>query len=404
MCAVKTYDFDTIHDRRNTSSIKWSMRLDDERNIVPIKEGDIPLWVADMDFPSAPEILEALKKRIDHGFFGYTSAPDELRDVIVARMKAVYDWDIEAEWLLFNPGMVLFLNVVTQALTKEGAGVLMNTPVYGPFHSAPPHRKRFAQKVPLIRIDDTAHTFHYEIDFDAFEAAITEQTELYFMCNPHNPTGRSYRRDELERLAEICLKHDVIIASDEIHSDLMLGENRHIPIASLSPEIANKTITMIAGTKTFSMAGLACSVAIVPDEEKRLKIANFSFPSGYHSNTLAYEALLAGYRDATEWLRQATQYMTANRDFAINYIREHMPMLKTTIPEATYLLWIDCAALNIPNDYKTPNGYFADEGVIFSGGTFFGAEASHFVRMNLACPRAMLEQGLDRMKEAVNRL
>lgn len=398
----KPYDFDTVHDRRNTASIKWSIRMNDAGQAVPIRESDVPLWVADMDFPTPPEILQALHDRVDHGFFGYTVASDDLKAVIVDRMKRLYDWEVQADWLLFNPGMVLFLNVVLQALTREGDGVLMNMPVYGPFHKLTPHRGRFAQYIPMRRIEDSAHTFHYEIDFEQFEqAARHPQSAIFFMCNPHNPTGRSYTKQELERLGEICLAHDILIAADEIHSDLLLGETRHTPIATLSPALARQTVTMFAGTKTFNMAGLACTVAIVPDEEKRQQIAAYSFASGYHTNTLAYEALLAGYRDADDWLQQVRQYITANRDYAIRYIQEQMPMLKTTVPEGTYLLWIDCQDLTLPDSYNTANAFFAEEaGVIFSGGQFFGAQGD-FVRMNLACPRTLLQQGLERMREAI---
>ncbi|MEL6527258.1 MAG: aminotransferase class I/II-fold pyridoxal phosphate-dependent enzyme, partial [Chloroflexota bacterium] len=303
------YDFDTVHDRTGTASIKWSVRMGANRTIVPIKDTDVPLWVADMDFPNPPEIREALKKRIDHGFFGYTFAPDELREVIVADMKSRYDWEIQPEWLMFNPGMVLFLNTVTATLTKQGAGILMNTPVYGPFLTVPAHLNRFAQRVPMVRVEDDAHTFHYEIDFDAFEAAITPQTEMYYLCSPHNPVGKAFTRSELEKLADICLRHKVRIASDDIHADLMLGDTEHIPIATISPEVAANTITMIAGTKTYNMAGLACSVAIVQDAGEREKIQNYSFGSGFHVDTLAFEALLAGYKYAGNWLVQVRQYI-----------------------------------------------------------------------------------------------
>lgn len=400
-----TYDFDTVHDRRNTASVKWSMRMDGERNLKPISDTDVPLWVADMDFPNPPEIREALKKRIDHGFFGYTLPPNELREVIVADMKSCYNWDIQPDWLMFNPGMVLFLNTVTATLTNPGAGILMNTPVYGPFLSVPPHQQRFAQTVPMARVDDDAQTFHYEIDFDAFEAAISPQTEMYFLCSPHNPVGKAFTQAELEQLAEISLRHNIRIASDDIHADLMLDDNEHIPIATLSPEVAAKTITMIAGTKTYNMAGLACSVAIVQDAAERQKIQAYSFGSGFHVDTLAFEALLAGYRDCGEWLRQVRAYITENRDYAVQRIQNELPMLKTTIPAATYLQWIDCTALDYPEKYKTVTDFFAEEaGVVFSCGTFFGKQGDGFVRLNLAAPRKLVAEGIDRMVHAIETL
>lgn len=405
MTATKLYDFDTLHDRQNTSSIKWDSRFNSKGELIPLKEGDIPLWVAEMEFPNPPEIREAMKQRIEHGFFGYTASPQDLKDIIVERMKRLYNWEIQADWVVFNPGMVMFLGVITRALTNRGSGILMNTPVYGPFISRPKMYERFAQKVPMLRVDDDAHTFHYEIDFDAFEAAITPQTELYYLCNPHNPVGKTFSREELEKLADICLKHDVLIASDDIHSDLMLGDNQHIAISALSPEIEKNSIFMIAGTKTFNMAGIACSVAIIPDDDKRKKISDISFGSGYHVDTLAYEALLAGYRDCGEWLNQVTNYLTDNRDFALSYMRENLPMIKSTVPSATYLGWHDCSAIEIPEKYPSMTDFFAEEaGVVFSPGSFFGENLDKYVRLNFAVPRYLLAEALEKMTQAVNNL
>lgn len=402
--AKKVYDFDTIYDRSNTSSIKWMARFNDDGQRVDLKNDDLPFWVADMDFPNPPEIREALKKRIDHGFFGYTFAPEALNEAIVSQMKKLYQWDIQSDWILYNPGMVMFLGAVTASLTDAGSGIVMDTPAYGPFLSRPKHFNRFAQGIPMIRVDDDTHSFHYEIDFDAFEQAITSQTELYYLCNPHNPTGKRYTREELQRLADICLKHDVIIASDDIHCDLMLGDTQHIPIATLSPEIEHNTITMLAGTKTYNMAGLACSVAIIPDPVKRQKVADYSLSAGYHVNTLAYEALLAGYEKCDNWLEQTRAYITDNRDYLVQYMNDNLPMIKTTIPEATYLVWMDFSAVNIPEQYTSVSDYFAQEaGVIFSPGSFFGAGLETYARINLACPRALLTQGLERIAELLNK-
>lgn len=405
MTVTQIYDFDTIHDRSNTSSIKWTKHYNGNSEMVPLTEGKIPLWVAEMEFPVPPEIREAMKKRIDHGFFGYTVEPEPLKEIIVERMKTLYNWDIESEWILFNPGMVLFVGVVTRALTQPGAGILMSTPAYGPFLSRPSQYQRFTQRVPLQRVDDDANTFHYEIDFDVFEAAITPQTEMFYLCNPHNPIGKSFSTEELQRLGEICVKHDIIIASDDIHCDLMLSDKKHTLITTLSPEIQKNTITMIAGTKVFNMAGNACSVAIVPDKEKREKIHALSYGSSYHVGTLAYEALLAGYRDCDEWLHQLRQYLTDNRDFVRQYVQEHLPMIKTTIPDATYMMWIDFNALDIPDKYSTMTDFFSEEaGVIFSPGSFFGDNLHNYVRLNFAVPRSMLVEALDKVKQAVDKL
>jgi cystathionine beta-lyase len=405
MVAVAKYDFDTIHDRRNTDSIKWDYRFGANNALQDLDADVLPMWVADMDFPTPTVVTDAMKARIEHPFFGYTKASDELRDVVVARMKNLYDWDIQPDCLLFNPGMVTTLNVVTQALGKVGTGVLMNSPIYGPFLTAAPHRHHFPQLVEMLRIEDDAHTFHYEIDFDAFEAAITKHTSLYYLCDPHNPGGRAFKREELEKLADICLRHNVIVAADAIHCDLLMGDTKHIPIASLSPEIANQTVTMISTSKTFNMPGQPCSISIVPDEEMRQKLNNFSRNSGYHVDIISYTGAMAAYRDGDEWLDALRDYLTANRDYMVQFIRDHLPMLKTTVPEGTYLAWIDCSNLALPESYDSAQHFFAEVGrVALNPGTFFGPTGEPFVRLNFACPRSILEDGLNRMKKAVETL
>lgn len=405
MVAVAKYDFDTIHNRRGTGSSKWTYRFGANDALEELEEDMLSLWVADMDFPTPSVITDAMKARIEHPFFGYTKAPDELREVIVARMQDLYNWEIQPDWLLFNPGMMTTVNVATQALGRIGTGVLMNSPIYGPFLTAAPHRKHFPQLVELQRVDDDAHTFHYEIDFDAFEAAITKHTSLYYLCDPHNPGGRAFNREELEKLADICLRHDVTILADAIHCDLLMGDTKHIPIATLSPEVANQTVTMISTSKTFNLPGQHCTVSIVPNEEMREKMSLFSRYSGYHVDIMSYAATTAAYRDGGEWLSQLQDYLTDNRDYAVNFIREHLPMLKITIPEATYLLWIDCHDLDYPEQYDSAQHFFAEVGrVAFNPGTFFGPSGKPFVRLNFACPRSMLEDGLNRMKKAVETL
>lgn len=406
MVSITKYDFDTIYNRRNTYSSKWRKYKTPANDYLKLEDDMVSMWVADMDFPLPKAILDAMRQRLEHPFFGYTETPDELREVIVERMQNLYNWKIQPDWLLFNPGMMTTVNVVTQALGKVGTGILMNAPIYGPFLTAAPHRQHFPQTLEMIRIDDDAQTFHYEIDFDAFEAAISEHTSLYYLCNPHNPAGKIFTTEELEKLADICLRHNVIIASDEIHCDLILGGNtRHIPIASLSPKIANQTVTMISTSKTFNTPGQHCTISIVPNADMRRKISKFTEDSFYHIDIMSYTAATAAYRDGDEWLGELLQYLTANRDYAVNFIREHLPMLKTTIPEATYLLWIDCSGLDIPEQYGSAQQFFAEVGrVALNPGTFFGTSGEPFVRLNFACPRSMLEDGLNRMKKAVESL
>jgi cysteine-S-conjugate beta-lyase len=402
---AKHYNFDKVYERRGTDAHKWTQRPNGNVGNVDLELDSIPMWVADMDFAAPPEVIESAKKRLDYPLFGYTAAPKALKEIIVQRMAERYNWQIKPEWLVFLPGMVLTLNVIAQVVGKAGDGVLMNTPVYGPFLNVPPHRQRFPQQVEMCRVNDDAQTFHYEIDFDAFEAAITKQTSLYYLCDPHNPVGKAFSKAELERLAEICLKHGVTIAADAIHCDLLLGDTKHIPLASLSNEIAEKTITMIAGTKTFNVPGMPCSVAVIPNDELRTKISNWMQPSGYHVDIMSFEMLLGAYRDGEEWLNQLRAYLTANRDLAVSFLQEHLPTLPTTVPQATYLQWVDCSALELPGEYDSPQAFFAKEAkVALSPGSFFGKSGQKFVRLNLGTQRAVLLEALERMKTAVDKL
>lgn len=387
---TRHYDFNTVIQRRGDQGVKWNKHDADV----------LPLWVAEMDFQSPPEMLDAIRERVDYGIFGYMQTPNSLKEVIIARMKRLYNWDVKAEWLVFNPGMVLMLNVVAQAVGKDGDGILMNTPVYGPFYRVAYNRRRFAQGVDMVRVDDDANTFHYDINFDAFEAAITRQTSLYFLCDPHNPAGKIFTREEHERLAEICLKHDIVIAADSIHCDLLLDDNEFQPLATLSPEVADRTITMISASKTYNIPGLACSVAIVPNEDIRKRMTKISYASGYHVNTLAYTAMQAAYEHGDGWLHQLRGYLTENRNLVVDFIREQLPQLKTTVPQATYLAWIDGSAVETGD--HTLQEYFLEKGrLAFSPGNFFGNYADHFVRLNFACPREVLREAFSRKKSTL---
>lgn len=385
------YDFDTVIERRDTSCYKWTL----------FGEDVLPLWVAEMDFKTAPEILTALHARVDHGIFGYEGPPQELRELIVARMKDRYDWDIAPEEIVFNPGMVLMLNVVTQAVGQAGDGILMNTPVYGPFHKIPSNRGRFPQMVDMVRVDHDDQSFTYALDFDRLEEAILPQTSLYYLCDPHNPAGYSLQRADREQLAELCLRHNITIAADHIHGDLLMEADDFAPLAAIAPEIAENTVTMFAPSKTFNLAGLPCTFAIVKNAKLRQRIATISQMSGYHAGNTAYTAATAAYRDGDDWLRAALDYMRANRDYAVAYMREHMPQLRFTIPSATYLMWID--GREVDTGEKNLQEFFLQEAkVAFNAGTFFGKHYDDYVRLNFACPRSILAQALERMASALN--
>jgi cystathionine beta-lyase len=389
--ATQSFDFDTLRERRNTNSIKWDM----------FDEDVLPLWVAEMDFPVPPAVQNALHERVEHGFFGYSMPPDALREVVTERLHRLYNWEVNPDHVVINPGMVVMLNLITRAVGKMGDGVLMQTPVYGPFLTVPENQHRFAQMADLVRVNDDDSTFHYEIDFDVLESAITRQTSLFLLCNPHNPAGRIFNRDELLHMAEICLANEVLICEDAIHADLLMGDNTFVPTATLSPEIAQKTVTLFAPTKTYNIPGLPCSMAIVPDDDLRQRLEALARGSGLHVSPLSCVAALAAYTECDDWLTAVREYMTANRDFAVDFIREHLAPIKTTVPQATFLHWLDCSALPVDN----PQAFFLKEAkVAVNPGTFFSPNAGEFVRLNVACPRPVLEEALHRMKEAVDAL
>jgi len=388
---MTNYNFDEQVNRTQHSSAKWTY----------FESDCLPMWVADMDFRSPPSAVEAMRVRLEHPVFGYTMDPPKLKEVIVERMKRLYDWHITPEDIVFSPGMVTALNATAKGFGKDGDAVLIQTPVYGPFFSATRNNRKFTYNVDMEYVDNGDGTFHYEADYDAFDRAASEtQTSIHFNCNPHNPGGFLYQREHLERIAESCLKHDVLIVADEIHSDLIL-EGKHIPIASLSDEVAQNTLTMIAPSKTFNLPGMGCSILIAQNEEIRNTIAGSLRGMGVHVNILGYEAAYGAYTGGQEWLDQLLAYLKGNRDFAIDFIRTNMPQVKTTVPHATYLLWMDMRELGVENLQE----FCAKEAKLnLSPGNFFGELGEGFMRLNFGCPRATLEDGLNRLKTAIDKL
>jgi cystathionine beta-lyase len=393
MTKTTSFDLDKHIERRGTGCIKWDLFGDDLT----------PMWVADMDFKSPPAVLEALRERVDHGVFGYTKEPEALTNLIVARMKTLYDWDIEPEAVVYLPGVMPGVAMTARAVLGDAGAYLIQPPVYHPFHYMSDWIDAPKQEAPLTRTE-TPDGFTYGVDFDAFEAAITPQTDMFLLCNPHNPVGRMWTADEQRRMAEICLEHNVVICSDEIHSDLVLGERDHIPMATLSPEIEANTVTLIAPSKTFNMPGLSLAIAIIPNADLREQFIQAGsgmvlamMGDRVHSfiNMMGTTAAEAAYRDGDEWLRAVLGYLRANHDFARDYIRENMPELKTPAPEGTFLLWIDCQGATLP---EPPGEWFKKHAkILMNEGASFGAGGAGFVRMNLACTRDTLESALDAM-------
>jgi len=381
------YDFDQVRERRRSDSIKWK------------KYGDevIPLWVADMDFISAEPILEALRQRVDQGFFGYTCPPEALRLLIRERPQRQYRWYIQDEELFFLPGLVCGLNLSFLSFTNPGEGVLVQPPVYHHFVKDPVLHGRALVDPPLVPRGDT-----YEIDFDAFEQSITDRTKIFILCNPHNPVGRVYTQQELQRLADICRRHGLIICSDEIHCDLLYPPFRHIPMATLSPEIADRCVTLMSLSKTYNLAGLGFAFAIIQNPELQKSWKNTSLGIVPHVTIMGHVAALAALKEGGEWLAQVLAYLRDSRDFLSQYMKERLPGIHGTHIEATYLAWLDCRQAGTPGD---PFDFFLREAkVALMDGKEFGRGGEGFVRLNFACPRKTLTEALDRMSDAIRRL
>ena len=386
------FDFDVIIDRRNSDSAKWNY----------VAEDVLPMWVADMDFYSPPPIVEALQRRAAEGVFGYASHFPALYETIRARLQRLYGWSVTQEEIVLLPGLVSGLNVIASAIGAPGDGVLANTPVYGPFLSAPANQKRTLQTAQQAFVQREDGTLHYEVDFDALEAAIEPATHLAYLCSPHNPTGRMWTRAELECFAGLAERHDLVLCSDEIHCDLLLDSGPHIPVATLSPEVADRTITLLAPSKTFNMPGLGASLAIVQNAALRKQMERAAGGIVPHLNLMGAHAMEAAYGACDDWLAELLVYLRANRDFAVEFIQTQMPQLRCTRPEATYLLWIDCRAANLPTSGEK---FFREQAkVALNDGAWFGAGGEGFVRLNFGCPRATLVDGLTRMRDALARL
>jgi cystathionine beta-lyase len=382
MRSGEQFDFDTPIDRRDTASEKWDRYAG--RDV-------IPLWVADMDFRSPPEMIRALHQRVEHGIFGYSAPPPELSATVVAMLQREYDWQVSEAWLVWLPGLVCGLNAACRAVGEAGDGVATFTPVYPPFLSAPKLAGRELVRVPLCDAGE-----RWQMDLDALARAITPRTRLLLLCSPHNPVGRVWSREEQQALLELAVRHDLVVCSDEIHAGLVLDvDKRHVPFAVLSAEAARRTITLHAPSKTFNIPGLGCSFAVIPDEGLRRSFRRVMAGIVPHVNLLGYTAALAAYLGGEAWRQALLAYLRENCALVARAIAG-MPGLKTWPVESTYLAWIDARALGVAD----PARFFEEAGVGLSDGKPFGAPG--FVRLNFACPRSLLKKALERMQAAVS--
>jgi cysteine-S-conjugate beta-lyase len=382
------YNFDELIDRRHTESQKWNTYAPDI----------LPMWVADMDFPSPEPVIRALHERVEHGIFGYAYDPPGLRQAVVQWLEERHAWQVQPEDLVFNPGVITGFNLVCHTFAEAGNGVLMQTPIYPPILEAPEKFGLLRQDAGLVRISDGS----YVVDWDDFEAAITADTRIFILCNPHNPVGRVYTREELAHMAEICLRKGVLICSDEIHCDLVFSGHSHIPIASLDPEVARHTITLMAPSKTFNIAGLKCSVAIIQNPDLRKQFLDGRQGLVPRVNMLGMAAALAAYQEGGDWLDELLVYLQANRDYLYDYVNAQLPQISMVKPEGTYLAWLDCHRAGIEGNLCE---FFIREGrVALNDGPTFGPGGEGFVRLNFGCPRQMLTQALEQMQTAISTL
>ena len=380
------YDFDTVIDRRSTDSSKWS-RFDPDV---------IPMPVADMDFPIAPPILDALRTRLEHPFLGYGAITEEIQAVIADRLHRRHGWVVAPEAILPIPGVIPGFNMTLRGFTSPGDSIVLQTPAYPPILKANENHGLDRHEALLVADADG----RYEVDWPSFEAAFDASTKAFILCNPHNPVGRMFTPDELLRMAEVSLRNSALIVSDEIHCDVALAANVHTPVASLSLEIEARTITFMAPSKTFNLAGMKASVAIIPNEELRAQFEASRGGMVGAINILGAHAMLAAYRDCDPWLEELTAYLTANRDYLASFVAERLPGITMSPLEGTYLAWLDCNALEFP-DNDAFNWFLENARVGLGEGVNFGERGEGFVRLNFGCPRPLLEEALERMATAL---
>ena len=388
------YNFDEIIERKNTDCVKYD-KLESYFGAKDL----LPLWVADMDFKVPPCISESIIERANHEIYGYTFRGDSCINSIQNWLKTRHDWAIPKDWISSSPGVVTGLSILLMSLTNEGDQIAIQSPVYHPFAQVINDTKRKLVVNPLRLTDEG-----YQMDFEQLEELAKNGLTALVLSNPHNPVGRVFTKEELVQLGNLANTYDFLIISDEIHQDLIYEGYKHIPLASLSDELAQRTITCIAPSKTFNVAGLASSVIIIPNAKLKQKfetlLSSLHLNSG---NLFGHTAMQAGYEDGAEWLDQLMAYLKGNVDFLRSYLKENIPTIKLIEPEATYLLWLDCRSLNIDTE-KLNKLLIQKAGLALNKGTTFGNDGEGFLRINIGCPRSVLEKALEKIKLTVDEL
>lgn len=397
-----TYDFDQIRDRKKTNSVKWDLI-----QCIFGHNDVLPMWVADMDFPVAQPIVEALKKRAAHEFYGYTAAGADVVQSVVDRMWNKYTWKIKPEWIVFTPGVVPALNVAVRALTHPGDEIILQEPVYYPFFPAVT-----SSGCQIVNNELKLINGRYEMDYEDLEnkfqpgigiIPVPKRIKAMMVSNPHNPVGRLWSREELIRLGEISIKYGAVVISDEIHCELLFKGHQHTPFASISESFEQNCIVCMSPSKTFNLAGLEVSSIIIPNNKLRHLFTSTRGGILPEPNIFGFVAMDAAYRFGDEWLNQLLNYLQGNLDFLLQYVVERIPKIKVIKPQGTYLVWIDCRELGMDN--RTLRNFMREKAKVgLDDGFLFGKSGSGFQRMNIACPRSILEESLKRIETMVNKL
>ena len=387
------YDFDEIIERRGTDSVKW----DAVHNIWG-RTDLIPMWVADMDFRTAPFVTDAIKKRLEHGVLGYTFACEEWYNAITEWMKTRYHWQISRDMIVFTPGIVRGLAFAIQCFTEKGDKILVMPPVYHPFFLVTEHNER---EVVYSALDLKEGQYH--IDFDRFRKDV-QDCKLFIMSNPHNPGGRVWTKDELIKIADICAESGTIVISDEIHADLTLKPYQHIAYPTVSEKAKENSLVFMSPSKAFNMPGIASSYCIIENKELRDRFLGYTSASEFNEGHIfSYLSVAAAYSHGTEWLDQMLEYIQGNIDFTEDYLKKNIPQIKMIRPQASYLIFLDCRGLGLSQ--KELDQLFVDEAhLALNSGTTFGKEGDGFMRLNVGCPRSTLKQALEQLKAAIDKL
>jgi len=384
-----TYNFDKVPNRRDPNVLnKWTWYPKDV----------LPMWVADMDFPAPKPIRDALHKAVDQGVLGYEIPSKALQETVAARMDRLHNWKVKPEAVVAVTGIVGGFNVAARAFSSSKKGYLVQPPVYNEFHEIKNNLGISQIDAPLVK-SVNGNILNYEIDWDVFKKQV-KKAGMFLLCNPHNPLGLSFPRKDLARMVDICVENNVLIVSDEIHSELLLDGQKFTPLGKLSSEAAKHSITLIAPSKTFNVPGLFCGFAIIPNKEIRERYITVMRHLRLHVNSLGMHSAQAAFSGQCDgWLKELLRYLRGNRDFIVDYVTEYMPGVRTTTPEATYLAWLDFTQLNLK---KSPQDFFLKKAkVALSDGAIFGEGGKGHVRLNFGTSRKLLEEGLERMRKAL---